>query len=168
MTKLLIVESPNKIKTLKSILGSDWNIQASLGHITELAQDGEDSLGFTLHPDQVECRYQPRTDRGKKIIAQLRAAAKKAEIVYLATDPDREGEGISFHLMQQLQLKKGQYKRVTYTQITEAAVKAAIANARELDFALVGAQQARQCLDKLVGYNSLRSCGSRAVGRVQG
>ena len=171
MTKLLIVESPNKIKTLKSILGSDWNIQASLGHITELAQDGEDSLGFTLHPDQVECRYQPRADRGKKIIAQLREAARKAEMVYLATDPDREGEGISFHLMQQLRLKKGQYKRVTYTQITEAAVKAAIANARELDFGLVGAQQARQCLDKLVGYKVSpilwQSSGGKSAGRVQ-
>lgn len=171
MTKLLIVESPNKIKTLKSILGSGWNIQASLGHITELAHDGEDSLGFTLHSDRIECRYQPRADRGKKVIAQLREAAKTAETVYLATDPDREGEGISFHLMQQLRLKKGQYKRVTYTQITDAAVKAAIANARELDFALVGAQQARQCLDKLVGYRVSpilwQSSGGKSAGRVQ-
>lgn len=171
MTKLLIVESPNKIKTLRSILGSGWNIQASLGHITELAHDGDDSLGFTLHPDRVECRYQPRADRGKKVIAQLREAAKNAETVYLATDPDREGEGISFHLMQQLRLKKGQYKRVTYTQITDAAVKAAIANARDLDFALVGAQQARQCLDKLVGYKVSpilwQSSGGKSAGRVQ-
>jgi DNA topoisomerase-1 len=171
MTKLLIVESPNKIKTLKSILGADWNIQASLGHITELAHDGEDSLGFTLHLDRVECRYQPRADRGKKVIAHLREAAKRAELVYLATDPDREGEGISFHLMQQLRLKKGQYKRVTYTQSTDVAVKTAIANARELDFALVGAQQARQCLDKLVGYKVSpilwQSSGGKSAGRVQ-
>jgi DNA topoisomerase I len=171
VTNLLIVESPAKSKTLRSILGAGWNVQASLGHITELANDGDDLLGFTIAPDRVECRYQPRGDRGKKVIAQLRQAVKQADRVYLASDPDREGEGIAFHLVQQLRLKPGQYRRVTYNQMTAAAVKAAIANNRDLDLDLVGAQQARQCLDKLVGYKVSpllwNSTGGKSAGRVQ-
>ena len=171
MTNLLIVESPAKSKTLRSILGAGWDVQASFGHITELASDGEDQLGFTIAPDRVDCRYQPRGDRGKKAISQLREAAKRASIVYIASDPDREGEAIGFHLVQQLKLKPGQYRRVTYTQITDAAVKAAIANARALDMALIGAQQARQCLDKLVGFKISPllwgTTGGKSAGRVQ-
>jgi len=171
MTNLLIVESPAKSKTLRSILGAGWNVQASLGHITELAHDGEDALGFTISSTGIECRYQPRGDRGKKVITQLRAAVKRANMVYIASDPDREGEAIGFHLVQQLKLKPGQYRRVTYTQITDAAVKTAIANARNLDMALIGAQQARQCLDKLVGYKVSPllwgTTGGKSAGRVQ-
>jgi DNA topoisomerase I len=171
VTNLLIVESPAKSKTLRAILGPGWNIQPSMGHITELASDGDDSLGFTISPDRVECRYQPRGDRGKKVISQLRVAVQQASMVYVASDPDREGEGIAFHLVQQLRLQPGRFRRVTYNQITAAAVQAAIANARDLDMDLVGAQQARQCLDKLVGYKVSpllwNSTGGKSAGRVQ-
>jgi len=171
--KLLIVESPNKTKTISGFLGSGWSVKASVGHITELASDGEDNLGFDITKSGVSCRYVPRGDRGAKVIKDLRALAQKADIVYLATDPDREGESISWHLKEQLGLKEGRYRRITYTQITEAAVKAAIAQSRDLDMDLVSAQFARQTLDKLVGFKASRlvqraSAGqARSAGRVQ-
>src|SRR6476659_1815129 len=102
MTKLLIVESPGKLKTLRKILGSGWDVQPSVGHITELAHDGEDSLGFDLGDKAIICRYVPRGDRGKECIQKLRASAQRASEVYLASDPDREGEAIAWHIVQQL------------------------------------------------------------------
>ena len=170
MTKLIIVESPNKIKSLSHILGSDWKVEASVGHITELASDGEDNLGFDLSHQGITCRYQPRGERGQGVITRLKSLARVSEEIYLATDPDREGEGISWHLLEQVVGKKP-YHRVTYTEITEKAVKAAIANPRKIDDALVAAQRARQCLDKLVGFKCsglVRNAGSgRSAGRVQ-
>jgi len=169
MSKLLIVESPGKLKTLRNILGQGWNVQPSVGHITELAQDGEDSLGFELGEATVTCRYIPRGDRGKEVIQKLRAAAKNADDVYLATDPDREGEAIAWHVAQQLNLKNP--KRVVYTQITEQAVKAALQKPTVLDMHLIDAQRCRQCLDKLVGYRVSpllwQSTGGKSAGRVQ-
>ncbi len=167
--KLLIVESPGKLATLRKILGSGWIFEASIGHTTELAHDGHKKLGFDLLTDQVITRYIPRADRGRRVLAQLRRAVKQADEVYLATDPDREGEAIAWHLVEQLRLKK--YLRVSYTQITEAAVQTAIANPRKLDFPMVHAQRARQCLDKLVGYEVSpllwNSSGGKSAGRVQ-
>lgn len=167
--RLLIVESPGKLKTLRKILGSGWDVQPSVGHITELAQDGEDSLGFDLGENTITCRYVPRGDRGKEVIRKLRAAAKNAQEVYLATDPDREGEAIAWHIAQQLHLTHP--KRVIYTQITEPAVLSAIAAPKKLDNDLVQAQQCRQCLDKLVGYRVSpllwHSTGGKSAGRVQ-
>jgi DNA topoisomerase-1 len=169
MANLLIVESPGKLKTLRSILGRGWDVQPSVGHITELAHDGEDSLGFDLSTTAVTCRYIPRGDRGKEVIQKLRNAAKNAQDVYLATDPDREGEAIAWHIAQQLKLSKP--KRVVYTQITEQAVKAALASPTTLDDDLVSAQRCRQCLDKLVGYRVSpllwNSTGGKSAGRVQ-
>ncbi len=171
--KLLIVESPNKTKTIAGFLGNGWSVKASVGHITELANDGEDNLGFDITRSGVNCRYVPRGERGAKVIKELRALAQKAEIVYLATDPDREGESISWHLKEQLGLRTGKYRRITYTQITESAVKEAIAHARDLDMDLVSAQFARQTLDKLVGFKGSKlvqraSAGqARSAGRVQ-
>jgi DNA topoisomerase-1 len=169
MSKLLIVESPGKLKTLRSILGQGWNVQPSVGHITELAQDGDDSLGFELGESTVTCRYIPRGDRGKEVIQKLRAAAKNAKEVYLATDPDREGEAIAWHIAQQLNLSNP--KRVVYTQITEQAVKAALEKPTVLDIDLIDAQRCRQCLDKLVGYRVSpllwNSTGGKSAGRVQ-
>lgn len=169
MTKLLIVESPNKCATLRKILGSGWQVEASVGHITELARDGEGHLGFDIAQSGVNCRYVPRGERGAGVIKKLRGIAAKAEVVYLATDPDREGESISWHLVEQLNLKK--FHRVTYTQITDAAVKAAIANPRSLDMPLVDAQKARQCLDKLVGFKLSglvqNANAGKSAGRVQ-
>lgn len=167
--KLLIVESPGKLKTLRKILGRDWVLEASVGHTTELAHDGYKKLGFDMAAGRVTTRYIPRAARGKQVLAKLRAAAKTADQVYLAMDPDREGEAIAWHLVEQLRLKR--FVRVSYTQITESAVKAAIANPRNLDLPLVHAQRARQCLDKLVGYEVSpllwNSTGGKSAGRVQ-
>jgi len=169
VAKLLIVESPGKLKTLRKILGQGWDVQPSVGHITELAHDGEDSLGFDLGETSIACRYIPRGDRGKEVIQKLRASAKNAQEVYLATDPDREGEAIAWHIAEQLKLSKP--KRVVYTQITEQAVKAALNSPTVLNLDLINAQRCRQCLDKLVGYKVSpllwNSTGGKSAGRVQ-
>ena len=171
MGNLLLIESPGKIKKLSQILGTDWTVKASIGHIRELANDGEDALGFDLQGDRVHCRYEPRGDRGKKVLAELRQAVKQATEVYIATDPDREGETIGWHLAQELRLQ--QPKRVTYTEITKPAVTAAIANPRTLDANLIAAGRARDCLDKLVGYKGSKHVvwalknGAKSMGRVQ-
>ena len=170
--KLLLIESGGKIKKLRSILGPSWNIKATMGHIVELANDGEDSLGFTLDVErkQVNCNYVPRGTRGKQILKELREAVKQASSVFLATDADREGECIGWHLAQQLHLKNPQ--RITYTEITEKAVRQAIAHPRPLDLNLVAAGRCRDTLDKLVGYKGSPLLwklgnGARSMGRVQ-
>lgn len=167
--KLLIVESPGKLKTLRKILGPDWKLEASVGHTTELAHDGYKNLGFDFLDDKILTRYIPRGSRGSQVLKKLRAAVKAADSVYLAMDPDREGEAIAWHLVEQLRLKR--FVRVSYTQITESSVKAAIAQPRSLDLPLVHAQRARQCLDKLVGYEVSpllwNSSGGKSAGRVQ-
>lgn len=169
MAKLLIVESPGKLKTLRKILGSDWILEASVGHTTELAHDGYKKLGFDIKDDRIETRYVPRGSRGQQVLSKLRQAARRADEVYLAMDPDREGEAIAWHLVEQLKLRR--FVRVAYTQITEAAVKAALKNPRALDLPLVNAQRARQCLDKLVGYEVSPllwdTTGGKSAGRVQ-
>lgn len=168
--RLLVVESPGKVKKLGQILGSEWIVRASCGHIRELSDEGEDSLGFTLDGSSVQCRYVPRNQQAKETIAQLKAAVRQVQEVVLATDPDREGETIAWHLKEALGLKAP--KRVVYTEITESAVKSAIANPRELDLNLVGAGLCRDCLDKLVGYKGsplvwALNNGAKSVGRVQ-
>jgi DNA topoisomerase-1 len=171
MANLLLIESPGKLKKLSQILGPGWLVKASMGHVRELTQDGEDSLGFDLLDDRVECRYEPRGARGKTVLAELRQAVKQADAVYIGTDCDREGETIGWHLQQALRLK--QPRRVVYTEITSQAVKQAIAQARSLDQALIGAGRARDCLDKLVGYRGSKHLvwklnnGAKSMGRVQ-
>jgi DNA topoisomerase I len=171
MTKrLLIVESPGKVKKLSQILGSDWIVRASCGHIRELSNDGEDSLGFTMDGNTINCRYVPRDQQAKENIQKLKAAVKGVSEVVLATDPDREGETIAWHLKEALGLKEP--KRVVYTEITDAAVKSAVANPRKLDLNLIGAGLCRDCLDKLVGYKGsplvwALNNGAKSVGRVQ-
>lgn len=95
MSRLLIVESPGRIKNLRSILGPGWNVQASVGHIRQLANEISDNLGFVAKNGWIECKYEPRDNRVKKTIANLKAAAQQAEEVFIASDPDREGE-VSF------------------------------------------------------------------------
>jgi DNA topoisomerase I len=170
MRHLLIVESAGKIKKLKSILGAEWDVKASIGHIRQLASDGDGSLGFDLGAETIDCRYIPRDDRAKQTIAGLIAAAKQADAVFIASDPDREGEVIGWHIAQVLKLKQPQ--RVVYQEITESAVKKAIANPRSLDMDLVEAGRCRDCLDKLVGYKGSPliwrlNNGAKSVGRVQ-
>ena len=142
-TKLFIVESPGKIKKLSQILGSDWIVKASMGHVRELASDGVDSLGFDLQGDRVQCRFVPRGDRGKDTIQQLRSAVKQVQTVVLATDDDREGETIAWHIQQVLNLKQPQ--RVVYSEITPAAVKKAIAQPRSINQNLVHAGLVPHC-----------------------
>ncbi|HBB31274.1 MAG TPA: type I DNA topoisomerase [Cyanobacteria bacterium UBA8803] len=170
MANLLIIESGGKVKKLKSILGAGWSVKASMGHVRELADDGQDALGFDLDGAHVRCRYVLRNTQAQKIISELRGAVRQADRVYLATDPDREGETIGWHLTQELRLKNP--LRVTYTEITKSAVEKAIANPRTLDPKLVAAGRARDCLDKLVGYKGSQlvwrlNNGCKSMGRVQ-
>ncbi|UBF30340.1 type I DNA topoisomerase (plasmid) [Kovacikia minuta CCNUW1] len=171
MVNLLLIESPGKSKKLSQILGSGWIVKASMGHVRELANDGEDALGFDLLDRRIECRYEPRGAKGKKVLSDLRQAVKQADAVYIATDPDREGETIGWHLQQELRLKNP--RRVVYSEITSQAVKAAIAQPRSLDQSLIAAGRARDCLDKLVGYKGSKhvvwrlNIGAKSMGRVQ-
>jgi DNA topoisomerase I len=168
--RLLVVESPGKVKKLSEILGSEWIVRASCGHIRELSDQGEDSLGFSMDGGNVRCNYVPRDQRSKETIQQLKTVAKQVSEVILATDPDREGETIAWHLKEVLGLRDA--KRVVYTEITASAVRSAIAHPRKLDLNLVGAGLCRDCLDKLVGYKGsplvwALNNGAKSVGRVQ-
>jgi DNA topoisomerase I len=170
---LVIVESPTKCSTVRKILGSQYEVKASFGHIAQLTKGGESNTGIRIEGEKVLCDYEPNGDRGKATLADLKKAVQAAQMVYLATDEDREGEGISSNLLLLLGLKKGQYRRVTYGEITPAAIQKAFAQARDtLDWDLVGAQRARQCLDKFVGYKvspllwQLPNVG-KSAGRVQ-
>lgn len=169
-TKLLIVESPGKVKKLSQILGSDWLVRASMGHIRELANDGVDSLGFDLEGSSVNCRFMARGTRGKETIQNLRSAVKQVQTVVLATDYDREGETIAWHIQQALNLKNPQ--RVVYTEITPNAVREAVARPRSIDLDLVHSGLCRTVLDKLVGFRGspllwqLQN-GAKSMGRVQ-
>lgn len=173
MVSLLLIESPGKIAKLKQILGNGWIVKASMGHVRELADDGEDALGFDLDFDRnaIECRYVPRGTKGKKVLADLRQAIKQADRVFLGCDEDREGEVISWHLAQALRLKNPQ--RVVYHEITPQAVRQAIAQPRPLNANLIAAGRARDCLDKLVGYRGSKhivwklNIGAKSMGRVQ-
>lgn len=166
--KLVIVESPTKAKTIKKFLGRSYDVIASEGHVRDLPRS---SMGIDIEND-----FEPHyiTIRGKgELVKTLRKAAKKADFVYLATDPDREGEAISYHLAVTLGLKEGDYKRITFNEITKKAVKDSFQHAREIDMDLVDAQQARRVLDRLVGYEISpllwEKLGKRnlSAGRVQ-
>ena len=144
---LVVVESPAKVKTIKKFLGSNYTVMASNGHVRDLPKS---QLGIDVEHD-----YEPKyiTIRGKgDILASLRKEVKKADKVYLATDPDREGEAISWHLCKALKLEDKKTYRISFNEITKNAVKASIKNAREIDMDLVDAQQARRALDRVVGY----------------
>lgn len=144
---LVIVESPAKVKTIKKFLGSNYEVAASNGHVRDLPKS---QLGI-----DVEHGYEPKyiTIRGKgDILASLRKEVKKAEKIYLATDPDREGEAISWHLYYALKLENKKVYRITFNEITKNAVKESLKNAREINMNLVDAQQARRVLDRMVGY----------------
>ncbi len=144
---LVIVESPAKVKTIKKFLGKNYEVAASNGHVRDLPKS---QLGI-----DVEHGYEPKyiTIRGKgEILANLRKEVKKAEKVYLATDPDREGEAISWHLSKALKLEGKRIYRISFNEITKNAVKASLKQARGIDMNLVDAQQARRMLDRMVGY----------------
>lgn len=144
---LVIVESPAKAKTIKKFLGSNYEVMASNGHVRDLPKS---QLGIDVDHD-----YEPKyiTIRGKgELLAKLRKEVKKANKVYLATDPDREGEAISWHLYQTLKLDNNNTSRITFNEITKNAVKNSIKQARDIDMNLVDSQQTRRILDRMVGY----------------
>lgn len=144
---LVIVESPAKAKTIEKYLGKDFIVKSSVGHIRDLAKKG---LGVDTD-NNFEPNYEVSPDK-KAIVKELKILAKKAEVVWLATDEDREGEAISWHLLEALELDEKKTRRVVYNEITEEAIIKAINNPRELDINLVNAQQARRILDRLVGF----------------
>ena len=163
--KLMIVESPNKIKKIKAILGSGWDVAASVGHIRDLPVK---SLG--IEPNTYRLEYQI-LERSESVVSQLRQRASRSEQVYLATDPDREGEAIAWHLQQVLNLRR--YERVTFDAITENVIHAALKAPRQLNTNLVHAQEARRGADRLVGYQVSPALSNQtgiarlSAGRVQ-
>ncbi len=164
---LVIVESPAKVKTIKKFLGSSYEVLASNGHVRDFPKS---SFGIDVDND-----YEPKyiTIRGKgDILANLRKEVKKADKIYLATDPDREGEAIAWHLYIALKLENKKVYRISFNEITKNAVKASIKEAREIDMDLVDAQQARRALDRMVGYKISPLLWSKvkrglSAGRVQ-
>ena len=148
---LVIVESPAKVKTIKKFLGKNYEVTASNGHVRDLPKS---RMGIDFEND-----FDPKyiTIRGKgEILAKLRKEVKKAEKIYLATDPDREGEAISWHLSKALKLdeqsEEKKIYRISFNEITKNAVKASLKEPRKIDMNLVNAQQARRVLDRMVGY----------------
>ncbi len=164
---LVIVESPAKAKTIEKFLGADFQVESSYGHIADLPSKeiGVDVLnGF-------KPKYEVSADK-KALVAKLKALAKKADMVWLASDEDREGEAISWHLSEELELNKNKTKRIVFHEITKTAILKAIDNPREIDYNLVNAQQARRVLDRLVGYELSpvlwrKIKGGLSAGRVQ-
>lgn len=143
---LVIVESPAKAKTIQKYLGKDFEVKSSFGHIRDLPKKGMGIDLKTFTPD-----YEVSSDK-KKLVTELKAAVKKAEIVWLASDEDREGEAIAWHLAQELKLKEENTKRIVFHEITKNAILKAIENPRKIDQNLVNAQQARRVLDRIVGF----------------
>ncbi|MGL1890345.1 MAG: type I DNA topoisomerase [Spirochaetaceae bacterium] len=168
--KLLIVESPAKAKTIKKFLGKDFTVKASVGHIRDLKKGRGKNFGIDVDND-----YAPDYTiiKGKeKTVKELKEAAKKADVVYLAPDPDREGEAIAWHLKEALGLKDEEANRVTYSAVTKKAVLDAVSNPTKIDMDRVNAQQGRRILDRLVGFNLspflwAKIAKNLSAGRVQ-
>ncbi|MFN5426184.1 MAG: toprim domain-containing protein, partial [Bacteroidota bacterium] len=166
---LLIVESPAKAKTIEKILGKDFEVKSCFGHIRDLEKD---DMGIDVN-NHFQPRYQVPKEK-EKVVKELRQLAKKAEEVWLASDEDREGESISWHLAEVLGLDPSTTKRIVFHEITAPAIKKAVDNPRRIDMNLVNAQQARRVLDRLVGFELSpvlwRKIGmqrSLSAGRVQ-
>ena len=148
--KLVIVESPSKSKTIEKYLGKDFEVLSSKGHIRDLSTKGKYGLGVDLgndfKPDYV-------TIKGKsKLINDLKKEVKKADFVYLATDPDREGEAISWHLFDTLGLRDNNYERIVFNEITKNAILNSFDHARKIDQNLVNSQETRRILDRIIGF----------------
>jgi DNA topoisomerase-1 len=153
---LVIVESPAKAKTIERFLGEAYTVKSSFGHIRDLAKK---NLGI-----DVEGGFTPQyivpADK-KKIVKELKSLAKNSEMVWLATDEDREGEAIAWHLFEELGLDKDKTRRIVFHEITKDAILSALDNSRHIDTSLVNAQQARRVLDRLVGFELSPCCGRK-------
>ena len=165
----MIVESPHKSKTIGAFLGSDYKVLSSKGHIMDLATTGKFGLGVDVEND-FKANYIPITGK-KKLINELKNEVKKADFVLLATDPDREGEAISWHLKESLGIKEDAYERVTFNEITKSVVLDAIAHPRKIDDNLVKSQETRRILDRIIGFRLSKlmqsKTGGKSAGRVQ-
>ncbi|WP_432671962.1 type I DNA topoisomerase [Flavobacterium sp. SM2513] len=164
---LVIVESPAKAKTIEKFLGSDYQVESSYGHIADLPSK---EIGVDVD-NKFKPKYEVSPDK-KALVTKLKGLAKKADMVWLASDEDREGEAISWHLAEELKLDKSKTKRIVFHEITKTAILKAIENPREIDYNLVNAQQARRVLDRLVGYELSpvlwrKIKGGLSAGRVQ-
>ena len=164
---LVIVESPAKAKTIEKFLGKDFKVESSFGHIADLPSK---ELGVDVDGD-FKPKYEVSTDK-KTVVSKLKTLAKKAEIVWLASDEDREGEAIAWHLAETLKLDKSKTKRIVFHEITKTAIDKAVKNPRGIDYNLVDAQQARRVLDRIVGYELSpvlwrKVKGGLSAGRVQ-
>ena len=166
---LVIVESPTKTKAIEKYLGNDYKVVSSKGHIRDLATSGKFGFGVDLE-NHFEPNYVPIKGK-KKDITALKKDAEKAKMVYLATDPDREGEAISWHLKDALQLKDEEYERVVFNEITKNVVKDAFNHTRKIDDDLVHSQETRRILDRIIGFRLSKlmqsKTGGKSAGRVQ-
>ncbi|RIV16431.1 type I DNA topoisomerase [Mycoplasmopsis gallopavonis] len=171
MNKLVIVESPNKVATIQKYLGSDYNVVASIGHILKMKTSGQYGLGIDFETWEPEYSL----DSSKRnVVKEIKNALKDVEHVYIATDPDREGEAIASHLVKYFKLEKI-YSRIKYNEITKDAILKSIEKAGELDYSLIDAQKARRMLDRIIGFrlsNLMRgklknAPGTASAGRVQ-
>lgn len=166
---LVIVESPSKSKTIEKYLGTDYKVVSSKGHIRDLATSGKYGFGVDTE-NNFEPTYQAIKGK-KKVIDELKKEAKKSDFVYLATDPDREGEAISWHLKDALGLKDDEYDRVVFNEITKDVVKEAFNNTRKIDDSLVKSQETRRILDRIIGFRLSKlmqsKTGGKSAGRVQ-
>src|SRR5574344_3055157 len=167
--KLVIVESPSKSKTIEKYLGKDYKVVSSLGHIRDLSTSGKYGFGIDLEnhykPDYVIIKGK------KKLVNELKKEVKSADCVYLATDPDREGEAISWHLYDTLGLKEENYDRIVFNEITKKAVLDSFNKARKIDDNLVKSQETRRILDRIIGFRLSKlmqsKTGGKSAGRVQ-
>src|ERR1041384_658343 len=147
---IVIVESPTKAKTIGKYLGNDYQVRASMGHVRDLPKSTKTGLGVEVNGG-VSLTYAVIA-KAKKFITELKRDAKDAPTVFLATDPDREGEAIAWHIAEAAKLDAGRARRVSFTEITQTAIREAFANPRDIDNNLVNAQQARRAVDRIVGY----------------
>ena len=169
MSKLVIVESPSKSKTIEKYLGSSYKVVSSLGHIRDLATSGKYGFGIDVEND-----FKPNYEiiKGKKkLVNELKKEVENADFVYLATDPDREGEAISWHLYDALNLDKDKYKRIVFNEITKDVILNSFDKARDIDENLVKSQESRRMLDRIIGFRLSKlmqsKTGGKSAGRVQ-
>ncbi|MBQ1899811.1 MAG: type I DNA topoisomerase [Erysipelotrichaceae bacterium] len=169
MKNLVIVESPSKSKTIEKYLGKDFKVTSSKGHICDLATKGKEGLGVDIE-DDFKPTYVISPDK-KAVVSELKKLVKGSDFVYLATDPDREGEAISWHLARELGLDINENNRIVFNEITKNAVLNALKEPRSIDMALVRSQETRRILDRIIGFKLSKllqkKIGSKSAGRVQ-
>ena len=163
---LVIVESPAKSKTIEKYLGSSYKVVSSIGHIRDLATTGKYGLGIDIDNGFIP-NYVPIKGK-KKVITELKKLVKDADKVYLATDPDREGEAISWHLYDALGIKDSKYDRVLFYEITKDKVLEGIKNPRKIDYNLVKSQETRRFLDRIIGFRLSKLMQSKTSGKSAG